>query len=326
MTRKSPLATIHDVVRDPYEVHYEVPVDGGVLRVARAGLPPEEADAVVLAVHGITSSLMIWRTVARELTGRLDICLLAPDLRGRGHSAHLPGPYGFAAHTADLLAVLDDARVERAVLVGHSMGAYAIARLAADRPDRAEAAVLVDGGMPHAYAPEGDPETVVETVAAALAERLPLTYASVDEYATYWTSHPALTSSWDEDLDAYARYDVDGDPGSMRCVVSEPAVLADLREVLFDEAMRTALDRVRAPIHIVTAGRGLHDEEDKPLIPADYLAGFAASRIDASVESVPAANHYTIVLGGGDGPLVVAGAIERAVRCDRAGEALQWAG
>jgi pimeloyl-ACP methyl ester carboxylesterase len=285
-----------------------------MLRVARAGPPPEEADGVVLAVHGVTSSLMAWRTVARELTGRLEICLLAPDLRGRGQSARLPGPYGFGAHVADLLAVLDHAHVERAVLAGHSMGAYAIARFAADHPDRAAAAVLVDGGMPYADAPEGDPDDLVEKVAAPLTERLPLTFASVDAYAGHWASHPAFTRSWNDDVDAYARYDVAGVAGSMRCVVSAPAVKADVRDVLFDDATRTALHQVRAPIHIVRAARGLLDDEDKPLIPADFLTGFAASRLDASVEWVPSANHYTVVLGTGDGPLVVAGAIERALR------------
>jgi len=298
---------------DPYHVYLEVPVAGGTLRVARAGLPPEEADRVVLAVHGITSSLMAWRTLARDLTGRLDVCLLAPDLRGRGGSARLPGPYGFAAHTADLLAVLDHACVERAVLVGHSMGAYAIARFAADHPERAAAVVLVDGGMPYADAPDGDPDAVVEQVAAPLTERLHKTFASVDEYADYWAVHPAFRYAWDDDVEAYARYDVDGELGSMRSVVSEPGVRIDLREFLFDEATRMALDRVRAPIHVVRAARGLFDEPDKPLIAADFLSDFAAKRLDASVECVPKANHYTIVLGTGDGPLVVAGAIERAL-------------
>jgi pimeloyl-ACP methyl ester carboxylesterase len=210
--------------------------------------------------------------------------------------------------------VLDHARVERAVLAGHSMGAYAIARFAADHPDRAAAAVLVDGGMPYPDAPEGDPDDVVEKIAGPLTERLPLTFTSVDAYAGHWASHPAFTHSWNDDVDAYARYDVAGVTGSMRCVVSGSAVEADLREVLFDTATRTALHNVRAPIHIVRAARGLRDEEDKPLIPAEFLNDFAASRLDASVELVPSANHYTVVLGTGDGPLVVAGAIERALR------------
>jgi pimeloyl-ACP methyl ester carboxylesterase len=301
-------------VSDPYDVYHQVPVAGGTLRLARAGFPAEEANGVVLAVHGITSSLMVWRTIARDLTSRLDICLLAPDLRGRGQSARLPGPYGFAAHTADLLAVLDYARVERAVLVGHSMGAYAIARLAAEHPERAAAVVLVDGGMPYADAPEGDPDVVLEEAAEPLTERLHKTFASVDAYVDHWAAHPAFTNAWGDDVEAYARYDVEGEPGSMRSVVAESGVMVDLNELLFDEATRTALDRVRAPIHVVRAARGLLDEPEKPLIEADYLTDFAAKRLDVSVECVPRANHYTVVLGAGDGPLVVAGAIERALR------------
>jgi pimeloyl-ACP methyl ester carboxylesterase len=309
---------------DPYDAYHQVPVAGGTLRVARAGPPPDEADGVVLAVHGITSSLMAWRTVARDLTGRLNVCLLAPDLRGRGQSSRLPGPYGFAAYTADLLAVLDYARVERAVLAGHSTGAYAVARLAADHPERAAAVVVVDGGMPYADAPEGDPDAIVERFAALLTERLPMTFASVDAYADHWAAHPAFRFAWGDDVEAYARYDVEGQPGSMRSVVSEPSVTIDLREILFDEVTRTALDRVRAPIHVVRAYRGLFDELEEPLIPTDFLTDFAAKRLDASVESVPKANHYTVVLGTGDGPLVVAGAIERALRQNENGGELQW--
>jgi len=124
----------------------EVQVRGGALCVAQAGSPLEEARVVVLALHGITSSHMAFRATARKLAAVPGLCLLAPDLRGRGRSA-LPGPYGFASHGADLLAVLDDAGVERVVVAGHSMGGYVAARLAADHPDRIGALVLVDGGL-----------------------------------------------------------------------------------------------------------------------------------------------------------------------------------
>src|SRR4030081_2736618 len=90
---------------DPFVARFEVPVTGGTLHVARAGPPANAADCVVLAAHGVTASLMTWRTIARELDER--ICLLAPDLRGRGRSATLPGPNGLPPHVADLPPVLD---------------------------------------------------------------------------------------------------------------------------------------------------------------------------------------------------------------------------
>ncbi|MGK3816897.1 alpha/beta fold hydrolase, partial [Enterococcus faecium] len=53
-----------------------------------------------------------------------DVRLLAPDLRGRGRSADLSGPFGMSAHSDDLAAILDAAGVDRALIVGHSMGAF----------------------------------------------------------------------------------------------------------------------------------------------------------------------------------------------------------
>src|ERR1700757_447301 len=100
---------------DPFELTFEVPVAGGTLNVAQAGPPVTEADGVALAAHGATNSLMIWRTVARRLDP--GICFLAPDLRGRGRSVTLGGPYGMAAHVADLIAVLDHVGARSAVLV-----------------------------------------------------------------------------------------------------------------------------------------------------------------------------------------------------------------
>lgn len=119
-----------------------VEVAGGALGVARLGA----ADgAPAVAVHGITSSSRAWLAVARALGTRAT--LHAVDLRGRGASSGLPGPYGLGAHTADLLAVLDALGLERAVLTGHSLGAYVVARFAVEHPDRVRAVVLVDGAL-----------------------------------------------------------------------------------------------------------------------------------------------------------------------------------
>src|SRR6202041_4097515 len=77
-----------------------VPVDDGDLRVLVWGT----GNRVAVAVHGITASAMSWQAVARQMPPGWT--LAAPDLRGRGHSAHLPGPYGLERHAADVTAVL----------------------------------------------------------------------------------------------------------------------------------------------------------------------------------------------------------------------------
>jgi pimeloyl-ACP methyl ester carboxylesterase len=304
---------------DPYVVHSEVPVAGGMLHVARAGAAPDEAAAVVLAVHGLTSSLMAWRTVARELAGRTDLCFLAPDLRGRGLSAELSGPFGFRAHVDDLLAVLDHFQTQQAVLAGHSLGAYIAAYVAAQHPDRATAVVLVDSGLPFGEVPRGDPAEVVNRAFGAALGRLRMTFDSVDEYVARWRAHPAFArvwqpgfaQVWDEDVEAYARYDVADGPSGVRCVVSESAVITDSEDMLLDESTRTALDRVRVPVHLLRAARGAHGY-DLPLIARHQLLRFAAARPDANVQDVGGVNHYTLVLGPSPGPRRVAAALERA--------------
>ena len=277
---------------DPFHTYRPVTARSGALYVAQAGPPPNEADAVVLALHGITSSHVAFRATARELgTAAPGLCLLAPDLRGRGRSA-LPGPYGFAQHTADLLAVLDDAGVERVVVAGHSMGGYAAARLAADHPDRIAALVLVDGGLVVPL-PQGDPQELLRVGIEQATSRLRMTFQSVDEYVELWRHHPALLGQWNDDVHAYARYDVTGQPGNVRCVVSSAAVAADLEDMTFDEPTQTAVDRVRAPIRLVRAQRGLFD--DDPVLADPVVEAFVATHPEASVEMVEGTNHYTLI-------------------------------
>jgi pimeloyl-ACP methyl ester carboxylesterase len=67
---------------------------------------------VAVAVHGITASAMAWSVAARAMPR--EWTLVAPDLRGRGASADLPGPYGLDRHTDDICTLAsnnDDERV-----------------------------------------------------------------------------------------------------------------------------------------------------------------------------------------------------------------------
>lgn len=194
---------------DPFEAVEHVRVDGAVLHVARAGPPPRQAGAVVLAAHGITASHLSWRAATRELLGRRpDVCVLAPDLRGRGRSASVGPPYGMAAHVGDLRAVLVAAGVSRAVLAGHSMGAFLVARLAAEQPAGVAAVVLVDGGLRIPAPASLDADRVLEAVLGPAIARLRMEFASVDEYIAFWQGHPAFAGRWNDDIDAYVRGDL----------------------------------------------------------------------------------------------------------------------
>ncbi|MEV0716308.1 alpha/beta fold hydrolase, partial [Asanoa sp. NPDC050611] len=91
-----------------------------------------DAGPLVVAAHGITSHHMAWGLVAPALAD--DHRFVAPDLRGRGHSRDLPGPYGMARHAEDLAAVIRAHGGGQAIVVGHSMGCWAAIALARTEP------------------------------------------------------------------------------------------------------------------------------------------------------------------------------------------------
>jgi lipase len=306
---------------DPFRSRHTVPVSGGTLTVAQAGPAPDRSDAAVLAIHGITSNLMVWRSVARQITEAARVSFLAPDLRGRGGSAGLPGPYGIASHVEDMLALLDHLEVRRAVLAGHSMGAYVAARLAGEHPDRTAGLVLVDGGPSvDAVTPETAGVMRAVMVGPALA-RQAISYASKEGFLDFWRQHPAFAHSWNEDVEAYVLHDLAGDPGAMRYVINLNAVEADSDDMLSDPTNRTSMDRVHVPVTLLRAPRGTLDD-DNPLISRALMQAFAANHPDAQVEDVEDVNHYTVILGDSPGPARVAAAIEAAAGRDANGSPL----
>ncbi len=261
---------------------------------------------VALAAHGITASSMAWRGVARHLDD--DWSLIAPDFRGRGDSRALAGPFGLEANSDDLLAVAERLDIDRAVLAGHSMGAYVVALAAARAPALAQRVVMVDGGLPPPR-PERDVDVdaVLEATLGPARARLRMVFAGPEEYVDFWRRHPAL-AAWNDDIEAYVRYDLTGAPGAMRAKASEAAVTEDGRGIFLGEpTIGAALRSIKCPMTLLRAPRGLLDEpggfQPEALVERwrDELADFH----DVLVEDT---NHYTIQLGE-RGAAVVAASI-----------------
>ncbi|MGI8750300.1 MAG: alpha/beta hydrolase [Thermoleophilaceae bacterium] len=262
-----------------------------MLGVRRWG--PRDAPAV-LALHGITANSGSWQAVARALGD--SVRLSAPDLRGRADSAGLQGPYGIERHAADALAVLDAEGLSRAVVAGHSMGAYVAARLAADHPDRVQALVLVDGGLALPVPTDADPDEVLKATLGPALERLSMTFSDHAAHRAFWREHPAFAGDEvaDEDLAAWVDHDLGGEAPELRSRVRAEAVRTDGRDLVADEDTRTALDRVTTPGVLLRAQRGLMDD-DNAFIPIDQAEAFSHRYVE--LREVAEANHYTMLLG-----------------------------
>jgi esterase len=95
-----------------------------------------------LLLHGIGNYGRYWDLFADAIAGRLQ--LIAPDARGHGESGRPADGYAPADFAADALAILDRLAIERAVVVGHSMGGLHSINLAARHPGRVRALLIVD--------------------------------------------------------------------------------------------------------------------------------------------------------------------------------------
>jgi pimeloyl-ACP methyl ester carboxylesterase len=101
-------------------------------------------DALVF-VHGWSCDLTFWREQGSAFAPRSRVVVL--DLPGHGRSDKPE-----VAYTVDLLAravqaVLRDAGIRRAALVGHSMGGLVVRQVYRLEPQRVRALVLVDAGL-----------------------------------------------------------------------------------------------------------------------------------------------------------------------------------
>jgi 3-oxoadipate enol-lactonase len=76
----------------------------------------------VLLLHAFPAHHGLWLPAAQALINRYRVIL--PDLRGHGDSGVGDGPATVEKHTADLVRVLDDVQVGRAVIAGVSIGGY----------------------------------------------------------------------------------------------------------------------------------------------------------------------------------------------------------
>jgi len=89
---------------------------------ARFDVLDEGSGPAIVLLHGFLLAKETWDAQARTLTERARVVRF--DLRGLGRSSVTPGPYLLETLAADVAAVLDALDIERAVVVGHSLGAY----------------------------------------------------------------------------------------------------------------------------------------------------------------------------------------------------------
>ncbi|HEY4427179.1 MAG TPA: alpha/beta fold hydrolase [Solirubrobacteraceae bacterium] len=116
-----------------------------VYRVAGSGPP-------IVLIHGMLNSSSHWRSVALALAREHTV--LAPDLIGHGDSAAPRGDYSLGAHAASIRDLMAAIGIERATIVGHSLGGGVAMQFFYQFPQRVDRLVLISsGGLGHHVSP-----------------------------------------------------------------------------------------------------------------------------------------------------------------------------
>jgi pimeloyl-ACP methyl ester carboxylesterase len=106
----------------------------------------------LVLIHGYPLDHTSWNEVASLLENEFDVIM--PDLRGFGQSTTVETPYTISDMADDLAGLLDQSKIEKVSLAGHSMGGYVALAFAKKYPQRVSGLGLVSS-QAIADSPEG---------------------------------------------------------------------------------------------------------------------------------------------------------------------------
>jgi pimeloyl-ACP methyl ester carboxylesterase len=134
---------MQDLLFDEWEI--ELHGHRVIYRIAGDGPP-------VVLIHGMVNSSRHWEEVALRLADRYTV--IAPDLLGHGDSAAVRGDYSLGAHACSIRDLLTTIGIDRATVVGHSLGGGIAMQFFYQFPQRVERLALISsGGLGHEVSP-----------------------------------------------------------------------------------------------------------------------------------------------------------------------------
>ena len=266
------------------------------LAIWRSGSGPDP----VLCLHGITAHHRAFNALARHLAPSRS--LVGVDLRGRGDSAKPESGYGLEAHAGDVVRALDHLGLQRAVILGHSMGGFVAMKTALSYPERVGTLVLLDGGWPRLEVPPKEMSEERKREAAAIQgglerafRRLDMVFEGPEDYLNFWFPGQNLTiDALPPDLADYYLYDLEEVGAGYKPKASRAAAEEDSFSVSSTAPTAEEMRSVMCPVALVRASEGFFPGSD-PVI-SDETRSAMADVLDLRSDTLlEGANHYTML-------------------------------
>jgi pimeloyl-ACP methyl ester carboxylesterase len=106
---------------------------------------PAEGKPVMVMVHGVTDNGLCWTTLTWKLQDEYDIYML--DTRGHGLSDPFTASDDGDTLIKDVVEFARTMKLEKPILMGHSMGAATVIRIGAEYPELPKAIIMLDPGL-----------------------------------------------------------------------------------------------------------------------------------------------------------------------------------
>jgi pimeloyl-ACP methyl ester carboxylesterase len=220
----------------------------------------------VVFVHGWSCNSQFWREQVPALADKARLIFV--DLPGHGRSDKPLVQYTMDYFADAVLAVMDDAHVAKATLVGHSMGTPIICRLYARAPQRVAALAAVDGILRR---PKMSPEQVEQFIGPF---RTAGYRASVTNFVRSMFPNPAT-----EGLRDWALAEV---------LATPQYVMSSAMDSMFSGAQPAwDLDRVNVPVLVLNTG--------SPMWTPEYRAYVRSLSDQTDYRTVEGAGHFLML-------------------------------
>ncbi len=242
-----------------------IDVAGAPIRYSVTGGGP----ITVVLTHGFRAHHLWWAAVEPLLTQKYRVVQL--DISGSGDSGHRES-YSIQTWGQEVNAVLDDAGIDRALFVGHSLGGTSVVMAATQRPERPIGVILMDTFI------EG--EGRFRPIAAAGSAPLRI-YSSREDGEARFRLMPTQDDVDPEIIARIATYGVKQIDEGWTWKFDQEVV-----PVIDEELFNASIAGLKVPFHYVHAGQSAVVKPE--VVP--YLLGFAPEGSEYTL--VPDAHHH----------------------------------
>lgn len=237
----------------------------------------KSGDSVIfLHPSGLFASF-VWDQVVEQLHPFYRI--ITVDLRGHGESDKPLEGYELENLAKDIEMVMDYFEIEKAHIVGNSLGAEVAVVMAANSK-RVRSLTLIDGGMIHYIGPNGEKEGTKEEIVEYYLIRKLLDFETKDEFNNFMETNLPQWSHWSNKVNLRIL------PNGKLTYLQEPIITAKIMASICDLDLDKIYEQITCPILFLPA-----ELEDKLNIKLENINRWKTKLPYCKVTLIPNSEH-----------------------------------